>query len=205
VFIANSFREGNHGPWSTFDIEIGTPAQKIAVVPAFSLNEVWLWSRNLTTCPNSDTCTSVFSVNQSSTWRNWNKSDGCASFFRGSGYTAPAVTVHGKDIGSVSINPPTESIHGPVAARVVSSYKRPELGYLGLNAPPECFGNDTSSSPSFVSAIKDEVAKRNLSWIWSYTAGRYNGWCRLEQLDPQVTDNNRWFKKHKCQSNLWRL
>lgn len=198
------FREGHDGPWSSFDFEIGTSAQKTSVHPAISLSEIWLW--NSTSCLGAEPCMSVFSADKSSTWRTWNSTndynetwwdghdlyaangtsplgpanewsfDYCASLFYEMSYTGFAL--HGHDVGSISIVGSTsQTIQGPVAAGVLTTQQRPGLGLLGLNVPTGCRRHsDINLSPSFLSVIKNETAKSNLAWIWSYTAGRYTGW-----------------------------
>jgi hypothetical protein len=202
AILTNIFlREGHDGPWSTFDFEIGTPAQKTALHPAISPSEVWLW--NSTSCSGSEPCISTFSADQSSTWSNWNSTrdfnftwwdgqdlygangtsplgpanewtfDYCAAQFYEMNYTGFAF--HGKDIGSISINGSTsQKIQGPVAAGVLTTQQQPSLGLLGLNEPTECRSHASwTLSPSFMNVIRNETAKRNLAHVWSYTAGHY--------------------------------
>jgi hypothetical protein len=195
-------REGHDGPWSSFDFEIGTPAQKTALHPAISPSEIWLW--NSTSCSGSEPCISAFSANKSLTWMNWNSSrddngtrwegfdlygangtsplgpadewtfDYCALPFYEMNYTGFAF--HGQDIGSILINGSTsQKIQGRVAAGVLTTQQRPSLGLLGLNEPTECRSHSSINlSPSFMSVIKNETSKRDLAYVWSYTAGRYN-------------------------------
>jgi hypothetical protein len=197
-----SHREGDDGPWSTFDFEIGTPAQKTALHPAISLSEVWLW--NSTSCSGSEPCIGAFAADKSSTWENWNSTrdanetwwdgqdlygangtsplgpadewtfDSCAAPFYGMGYTG--FSFHGQDVGSFANNGSTsETIQGQVAAGMLTTQQRPSLGLFGLSAPTECRKHASINlSPSFMSVVQNETAKRGLAYVWSYTAGLYN-------------------------------
>jgi hypothetical protein len=164
---------------------------------------VWLW--NSTSCSGSQPCISAFSADKSSTWNSWNSSrdlnrtwwdgqdlygangtspigpanewafDYCALTFYEMNYTGFAF--HGKDVGSIAVNGSTSStIQGKVAAGVLTTQQGPGIGLLGLNVPSECRDHSAIKlSPSFMSVLRNETAKRGLTYVWSYTAGRYNG------------------------------
>lgn len=64
------FREGTDGPWSTFDIQIGTPPQTVSVHPSTGRSELWVW--NSTSCTyTSEYCSSVFNALLSSSFTAW--------------------------------------------------------------------------------------------------------------------------------------
>lgn len=100
--------------------------------------------------------------------------DDCLAPFVGIGYTG--IAIHGKDVGSVPILGSKDlTIEGKVAAGLLATEQRPSLGLLGLNDPTGCRSPGLSLLPSFISVMEQETIKKNLTWLWSYTAGRYNG------------------------------
>jgi hypothetical protein len=76
--ISHYVRDGFDGPWSTFDIQLGTPPQKVAVLPSTFTSEIWVWNKS--GCSgNSRTCFTGFtgfSVNDSSSAQQWNNTGG---------------------------------------------------------------------------------------------------------------------------------
>ena len=69
--------EGNDGPWSTFDVHVGTPPQPVRVLVSFVAAETWVISANKTEggCLAIDpsSCAQarggLFSTNASTTWQ----------------------------------------------------------------------------------------------------------------------------------------
>lgn len=113
-------------------------------------------------------------------------SDDCATPFYEMGYTGLAS--HGQDVGSMPVHgSSSRRIQGPVAAGLLATQQRPGLGLLGLNDPIACRRQGAILEPSFVSTIAKETWKMSLTQVWSYTAGRYNGWCPFELMMNIVT------------------
>lgn len=130
--------------------------------------------------------------------------DGCASRFAEMKYTGLAS--HAKDVGLIPMSgSKSGKLQVPLAVGLLATQQKPGLGLLGLSEPTECQASGGSFSTSFVSVMEEEVMERNLSWAWSYTAGRYNGQLPLKLMITVETNEIRWIAKHQCKSHLRRL
>ncbi|KXJ88052.1 aspartic peptidase domain-containing protein, partial [Microdochium bolleyi] len=185
----SQYFEGNDGPWSTFDIRVGTPEQFIRVLISTASPQ--------TMVPlESDGCSSsvfstippdcavsrggLFNYSDSSTWSyiglhgiNGNGVGLEANL----GYTLRAQ--FGKDKLGLGLNGPS------LSDQIVAGFATPSpfyFGVLGLNGqPPNLTTLGNSSAPALLTTLKDQKKIPSLSW--SYTAGaRY----RLKQVYGQL-------------------
>ncbi|KAL1796240.1 hypothetical protein ACET3X_004780 [Alternaria dauci] len=164
---------GNDGSWSTFLIEVGTPAQTFAVLPAIQAQNVWLpiadeciqWQGAASSCggsrgaaPFQQRLSPGFQTNMSSTWN----AIGLYELGLGRDYGITGSGLHGFDHVGID-NLTMEKL-------AVTAYASPGLwiGQMGLLPLPLNF-SETISSPALISALKDEGQIPSLAY--GYQAG----------------------------------
>ena len=73
-WLTNKVRDGNDGPWSSFVIRVGTPAQVLKVLASTTVPETWIVDKRGCTKSDPSNCPdsrgNVFNLNTSSTWQN---------------------------------------------------------------------------------------------------------------------------------------
>ncbi|KAB5566605.1 aspartic peptidase domain-containing protein [Coniochaeta sp. 2T2.1] len=174
---ASQYFEGNDGPWSTFDLRVGTPEQYVRVlVSTASPQTMVVYSEGgcqtsvfpsaPQDCPVSRG--KLFNFNQSSTWKDLGiygiNGDG-VGLEANLGYSQ--TVEFGLDKLGLGLNGPS------LENQVVAAFANPApfyLGVLGLNNQPvnlTTLGN--SSAPTLIQTLKDQ--KKIPSVSWSYTAG----------------------------------
>ncbi|KAK4187901.1 aspartic peptidase domain-containing protein [Podospora australis] len=189
VIPASQYFEGNDGPWSTFDVRVGTPEQYIRVLPStaapYSLVPVSELgcSRDVFATIPLDCAVSrgnLFKLNESSSREDFGVygiNQNGVGLEANLGYEARVQ--FGLDLLGIGLNGPR------LENQTVGGIAAPSpfyLGILGLNNQPlnlTTVGN--SSSPALLTALKD--ARKIPSLSYSYTAGaKY----RLKQVYGQI-------------------
>lgn len=171
---ANCYRDGIDGPWSTFRIEVGTPAQQIHVLPASDQSSTWLvlpeGCGDLSASDCSDSHGGLFKRNTSSTWDEFGS-------YQLSTYLEERVGLNGDGLygfdkiglgwsgdGLPSLD--NQSIAGIIA-------KDFWVGSLSLNPRPINFTDFNNPIPSFMTNLRN-MTEPIPSLSWSYTAGSHN-------------------------------
>lgn len=174
VIPASQDFDGNDGPWSSFVLRVGTPAQTVKVMISTAGSQTWVvLPDGCTSLDPPDCITSrggVFYANQSSTWRKNNvTSNGMFSlglesnlgFIGNNGqFGYDTVRLGWQGGGGPSLD---EQILAEIAT------KQFFLGVFGLNPRPTNFSNFSDPSPSYMSNLKEKSLIPSLSW--SYSAG----------------------------------
>ncbi|KAF7554940.1 hypothetical protein G7Z17_g2546 [Cylindrodendrum hubeiense] len=186
-------REGNDGPWSSFNLRVGTPKQDVRVLVSTASPEtlIVLEEYGCTTVAFSDVpsdCAvsrgNLFTLNESTTWLDAGtfaiNGDG-VGLEANLGYEQRAqfgLETLGVGLVEGSTGPTLENQTVAGIASASPFY----LGIFGLNTQPVNFSTlGNYSAPSFVTTLKDEDIIPSLSW--SYTAGaKY----RLKQVYGQL-------------------
>lgn len=163
-------REGPDGPWSTFQLRIGTPPQYIHVLPSTSSSQTWAIAPE--GCPSSTqsaTCSDarggLFRKNTSTTW----SEIGLYSLAL-EGEKALGVSGAG-DFGYDTVGLGLDASQGPALNSIVGGIATPDfyLGVFGLSPNAQNFSSFADPLPSFLSTLKSQ------GWIpslaWGYTAG----------------------------------
>ncbi|KAH8812244.1 aspartic peptidase domain-containing protein [Xylogone sp. PMI_703] len=189
VIGASQHFEGNDGPWSTFDIRVGTPEQDIRVLVSTASPEV-LVPLSPYACSTSEFVTvpsdcavsrgNLFDLNKSSSWLDAGSyginQDGFG-LEANLGYVQPAQ--FGLEHLGIGLTGPS------LSNQTVAGIATPEpfyLGIFGLNNQPLNFSElGNYSAPSFLTTLKDQKKIPSLSW--SYTAGAQ---YRLKQVYGQL-------------------
>ncbi|CAK3830869.1 Hypothetical predicted protein [Lecanosticta acicola] len=171
--------DGIDGMWSTFEVEIGDPGQKVRLLPgtsAYTGNVVSVVTPpGCSRYPAAANCTgsrgNVFSSNASSTWSTRGLPDGGESEL-----DDPVESALGST-GSVSYGFDTLRFPCPdvplVANLLVAEYATEDfwLGSLGLSPVTSNYSGAHVSAPSLLSVLRHRGGIGGLSW--AYTAGAY--------------------------------
>lgn len=165
--------EGNDGPWSTFTLQIGSPAQNVNVM--ISTTGYQTWAVVPQGCPSSAPidCASrrggIYNYNQSSTWVQYNATTN-GTFTLGLeenlGYTGNGL--YGYDTVTLG----WQGSNGPsLDQQIVAGIATPDfyLGSFGLDPRPTNFTNYNDPVSSYMSNLKQQNLIPSLSW--GYTAG----------------------------------
>lgn len=168
--------EGNDGPWSTFDLRIGSPPQLVRVLPATSGSEVWVVhplgcnNKSVADCPERRG--GLFEYNSSTTFEdlsvppdepffslNFNAEEGLN--YTGSALVGTDTVALG---GEGDVIPPLES-------QVVAAYatKFPFLGLIGLQGRNSTIVNASDQHQSILGTLKANGEVK--TEYWAYTAG----------------------------------
>jgi hypothetical protein len=161
-------REGDDGPWSTFQLRVGTPPQVVRVMASTASPVTWVILEDA--CPGGDTtsCAAarglVFNPNASTTWQN----QGLFNLAVESNLNYTGNGQYGLDtIGLGLTSAQGISLDGQVVAGIVDQDF--QYGILGLNNQPTNFSNFNNPIPSYFQSMKDKNLIPSLTW--SYTAG----------------------------------
>ncbi|KAK0644109.1 aspartic peptidase domain-containing protein [Cercophora newfieldiana] len=177
VVPASQHFEGNDGPWSTFDVRVGTPEQYIRVLVSTASPQTMVpWGEDACSSAVFGTvppdCAvsrgNLFNANDSSTWVDVGlygiNSDG-VGLEANLGYDARVQ--FGLEHLGIGLNGPgfdNQTVGGIAAPQPFY------LGVFGLNGQPVNFSSlGNQSTPSFFTTLKDQKKIPSLSW--SYTAG----------------------------------
>ncbi|KAI0439629.1 acid protease [Xylaria telfairii] len=189
VISPSEYFEGNDGPWSTFNLRVGTPEQDVRAIVSTASPESFVVLSDYG-CSTSvfeavpDNCAvsrgMLFNPNQSSSWHELGlfgiNQDG-VGLEANLGYSQRA-TFATEKLGLGLTGPSLDN-------QTIAGIATPEpfyLGLFGLNNQPVNFTSlGNFSSPSFLTTLKDNGVIPSLSW--SYTAGaKY----RLKQVYGQL-------------------
>lgn len=172
--FVNVCRLGNDGPWSVFDLNIGTPAQRISVLPGSFASSVFAVvtegcseiDTNLTFNECAHIRGGLYAGNESTTLVPGSlyntpydpNLDGFWAF-----YGWDNVSLGGDGSGLPSVD------HTLVSQIATKSLL---LGIFGISPTPINLANESESQPSFFSMLRggEWIASRT----WSYTAGSVN-------------------------------
>lgn len=174
VIPASQDFDGNDGPWSSFALRVGTPAQTVKVMISTAGSQTWVvLPEDCTSLDPPDCLTSrggEFYTNRSSTWRKNNVTSN-GIFSLGLESNLGSIGNNGK-FGYDTVRLGWQGSGGPsldhqILAGIVT--KQFFLGVFGLNPRPTNFSNFSDPSPSYMSNLKDKSLIPSLSW--SYTAG----------------------------------
>ncbi|RSL75145.1 hypothetical protein CEP51_011133 [Fusarium floridanum] len=181
VIPPSQYFEGNDGPWSSFNVRVGTTHQDARVLVSTAapetlviLSEYGCSERIFESVPTNCAVSrgNLFNPNESSTWHNlgiFGINDGEVGLGAHLGYQQPAqfgLDVLGVGLvdGSGGITLKNQTVGGIATASPFY------LGVFGINTQPLNFTSlGNFSSPSFITTLKDQ--KRIPSLSWSYTAG----------------------------------
>ncbi|KAK4151233.1 acid protease [Chaetomidium leptoderma] len=189
VIPASQYFEGNDGPWSTFDIRVGTPEQYLRVLVSTAsphalvpLAEQACSSSVFGTVPPDCAVSrgNLFNYNQSSSWHYvglYGINQNGVGLEANLGYEQRAQ--FGLEHVAIGLTGPGFD------NQTVAGIATPEpfyLGILGINNQPLNYSSlGNHSSPSFFTTMKEQKKIPTLSW--SYTAGaKY----RLKQVYGQL-------------------
>ncbi|KAJ6439346.1 Acid protease [Purpureocillium lavendulum] len=164
---ASQFFEGIDGPWSTFELRVGTPAQNIRFLPGTS--------STLTTVVLPEGCQGqpkecaenrggAFNKTASSTWDEIGLFG--LGFEKGLGYSDNGDFGH-DTVGLGYLGSGGPVVNNSVVAGVAGSEFY--LAVLGLKPEPTNFTTQNDPQPSFMQLLKKEAKIPSLSY--SYTAG----------------------------------
>ena len=168
--MANSWtdRDGNDGPWSSFFIRVGTPAQNLRVLASTTVPETWV-VLNLG-CVNTDPtgCNnargSLFNPNTSSTWQD-------QGFFGLGAETNLPYTGnydngdYGYDTLGLGLQANGVTVDNSVIAGVAT--KDFFLGNLGLTPRPVNFTQFNDPKPSLLTNLRNKNQIPSLSYGYS--------------------------------------
>ncbi|KAI0509651.1 aspartic peptidase domain-containing protein [Xylaria bambusicola] len=189
VIPPSEYFEGNDGPWSTFNLRVGTPEQDVRVIVSTAspasfvvLSEYGCSTSVFDTVPTDCAVSrgNLLNPNESSSWHElglFGINENGVGLEANLGYSVRA------DFATERIG---LGLTGPILDnQTVAGIADAEpfyLGLFGLNSQPLNFTSlGNFSSPSFLTTLKDRGLIPSLSW--SYTAGaRY----RLKQVYGQL-------------------
>ena len=162
------FREGNDGPWSSFTIQVGVPAQDVRVLISTAGTSTWVVLPEGCSNDAPSNCAALrgqeFNINASSSWQPNNFFD--LALESNLGYTGngefgfDTVALSWQGSGGPSLD------HQVVAGIATSDFW---LGTFGLTPRPTNFSNFNDPQPSFMETLKNKSMIPSLSW--SYNAG----------------------------------
>ncbi|KAI0967902.1 aspartic peptidase domain-containing protein [Xylaria arbuscula] len=189
VISPSEYFEGNDGPWSTFNIRVGTPEQDIRVTVSTAspesfvvLSDYGCSTSVFETVPANCAVSrgNLFNPNQSSSWHDlglFGINENGVGLEANLGYSSRSEFATEKlGIGLTGPSLNNQTVAGIATAEPFY------LGLFGLNNQPVNFTSlGNFSSPSFLTTLKDQGLIPSLSW--SYTAGaKY----RLKQVYGQL-------------------
>ncbi|KAK0735295.1 aspartic peptidase domain-containing protein, partial [Lasiosphaeria miniovina] len=177
VISPSQYFDGNDGPWSSFDIRVGTPEQYIRTLVSTAsphslvpLSE-FACSSSVFTAVRPDCAVSrgnLFNLTQTSSWHDvgvYGINQNGVGLEANLGYNQTAQ--FGLEHLGIGLEGPSFDNQN------IGGIATPEpfyLGIFGLNNQPINFSTlGNHSSPSFLTSLKDEKKIPSLSW--SYTAG----------------------------------
>jgi len=168
VVSPSQYWEGDDGPWSTFTIQVGTPAQNVRVLISSAGSATWVVLPEGCISSGPSDCANLrgqeFNLNASSTWsfNNYYELELESNLgYAGSGeFGFDTVGIGWQGSGSPVLE------HQVVAGIATSDFW---LGSFGLTPRPTNFTDFNDPQPSFMETLKNQSKIPSLSW--SYTAG----------------------------------
>ncbi|MCJ1393318.1 hypothetical protein MMC18_006190 [Xylographa bjoerkii] len=159
--------DGNDGPWSSFFIQVGTPAQPLRVLVSTAVSATWViisagCPASVTTCPSGRG--GIYTANTSSTWED----QGNYELYIEENLDIVGAGIFGND--TISLGAPGSG--GPILQNQIIGGIAAEqfwLGMLGVNPKPTNFTNFTSEQSSYMVSLKEQDIIPSVSF--GYTAG----------------------------------
>ncbi|KAL7928368.1 acid protease [Trichoderma chlorosporum] len=164
----SQFFEGIDGPWSTFELRVGTPAQNIRILPGTSSTQTLVVLPegcqiiNVTNCANSRG--NLFNTTASKTWKEIGLFN--LGFEDSLGFTDNGEFGH-DTVGLGYLGSGGPVVNNSVIAGVAGTEFY--LGVLALNPRPTNFTDQNDPQQSFLQLLKNESAIPSLSY--SYNVG----------------------------------
>ena len=165
-------RDGNDGPWSSFGIQVGTPAQNLRLLPSNSGNTIWPVLPQGCTVGDPSDCGDLrgatFSPNASSTWNNIGLYTLLLTEEVSLGYSGNAD--YGYDnltLGFPGGGLPTLS-HQIIGGYTIKDFY---IGSIGLSPHAINISTLDNPQPSLIGALAQQNKTTGTSW--AYTAGAY--------------------------------
>lgn len=174
VIPASQDFDGNDGPWSSFVIQVGTPAQNVKVLISTAGYQTWAVLPQGCTSSDPPTCGisrgGEFRANESTTWvANNVTSKGIFSLGLelNLGYAGNNGEYGYDTVGLGWQGSGGPSLDQQIVAGIAT--KQFYLGIFGLNPRPSNFTSFNNPIPSYISNLRKESLISSLSW--GYTAG----------------------------------
>ncbi|KAI1330752.1 aspartic peptidase domain-containing protein [Xylariaceae sp. FL0255] len=189
VIGPSEYFEGNDGPWSTFDLRVGSSQQDIRVTISTAspesfvvLSQYGCTTAAFSTVPANCAVSrgNLFNPNDSTSWQeigDYGINEDGVGLEANLGYSVNASV--GLDKLAIGLTGP--SLNNQIVAGIASAEPF-YMGVFGLNNQPVNFsaiGNSTT--PSFITTLKEQGLIPSISW--SYTAGAI---YRLKQVYGQL-------------------
>lgn len=176
-----SIRDGNDGPWSSFTLQIGFPAQDVRVLVSPATDDTLVVSSAGCVGSSDSKCIDdrgrTFNPNSSTTWQQHGYYQLSVEPTLGAGIQA----VYGNDTVTLGI----QGSGGPTLQdQIVAAYVSTDLyvGMFGLNPSSTNFTSTDLNRPSYLSSLKTSNIIPSLSF--GYTAGNQ---YRLKQVYGSLT------------------
>lgn len=195
--------DGIDGPWSSFTLRVGTPAQYVRVFASTGSQQTWVvLPQACQNYPDREQCREArgddFVVNASSTWNEI----GNFHLWIGADLGLEGIATYGYDTVGLGM----EGEGGPTLLnQTVGSYTSEDffLGVFGLHPKPTNFSTFGEPSPSYMSYLKEQNLIPSVSY--GYTAG--NQYRTSLQAGPSVRAliKNIRSAKGSCKSHAWRV
>ena len=162
--------DGNDGPWSSFNIEIGTPPQTVRVLPSTKSTQTWAINPQGCTSSDASNCSDsrggFFNPNTSSSWTvNKDISGGYYPLELETDLNVTGTGLYGYDTVALSGGSPS------LAQQVVASIALKDyfLGLFGLSPYSSPLPSTTAQLTTYMSTLNQSSLIPSMSW--SYTAG----------------------------------
>lgn len=173
VVTASQDFDGNDGPWSSFAIQVGTPAQTVKVLISTASYQTWVVLPQGCTSKDPSNCESsrgeIFHPDQSRTWiKNNFTANGTFSFPLESNFGYRRNAEYGYDTLALGWK---GSGGSPLQHQVVAGIATKDfyMGLFGVNPRPSNFTNFDETVPSFMSNLKNQSMIPSLAY--AYTSG----------------------------------
>lgn len=173
VVAASQEFDGNDGPWSSFAIQVGTPAQTVKVLISTASYQTWVVLPQGCTSKDPSNCESsrgeIFHPDQSRTWiKNNFTANGTFSFPLESNLGYVSNAEYGYDTLTLGWK---GSGGSPLQHQVVAGIATKDfyMGLFGVNPRPSNFTNFDETVSSFMSDLKNQSMIPSLAY--AYTSG----------------------------------
>ncbi|MCJ1450733.1 hypothetical protein MMC28_001067 [Mycoblastus sanguinarius] len=176
----SQYWDGDDGPWSSFDLQVGTPIQNVRVFVSTASEDTWVVLPD--GCATGDSkCAQnrggSFNPNTSSTWSQH-------GYFELS--TEETLNMSGQAVwGNDTLGLGIQGSGGPTLQnQIIAAYATEDfyLGIFGLNPSSTNFSQTDQGRPSYLTTLKNQSLIPSLSF--GYTAGNQ---YRLKQVFGSLT------------------
>ncbi|TVY83951.1 Candidapepsin-8 [Lachnellula suecica] len=168
--------QGNDGPWSTFQIYLGTPAQNAQVLISTAVTSTWVvvveGCEGVGIPSNCSTTRGVFNVSESTSWEPNNLNSSPFYYLHVESNLGTNYAADQGEFGWETVGLGFQNSGGPVLNHTVVAGIETfdyDLGMFGLNPRPTNFTAGTDPQPSYLSLLYENGKIPSLSY--SYTAG----------------------------------